>query len=183
MGTSNGLYVLNFSGKIVDHFFLSDQNRSVSAVVAIVDDWWIAFNHTLVKVSPGTYGIELEDSIRLKSRINDLFVDNLNNIWIATNNSGLQKISCLREVFQHIDCKLDGPVFALNNGPNSDEVLASGDGFCSKIKLTDIKHKYGAELISEFPSIVWNACVDPVIENRFWFATQDGCEGNFRCKR
>jgi hypothetical protein len=52
-----------------------------------------------------------------------LLVDELDNIWIATDSSGLAMISCLRQAIEHIDIGKNGAVFSIKGRPNSKYVI------------------------------------------------------------
>ena len=105
-------------GNILENFFLPEIDKKVNAIAVVGNEWWFSFNQKIVQTKYTTAGIEVQEKIEMGSRVNDLFVDELNNIWVATNNSGIEKISCLNEVFQKIDCKVNRPVFSI-------EILAS----------------------------------------------------------
>ncbi len=174
IGSNNGLHVLDPEGNEIEHFILSKANKAVSSIAVIGDEWWVGFNHILVLISPETYGIEVKESISFKSRINDIFIDPINNVWIATNSNGLEKISCLNSIFSKVENSSDRPVFAINDGKHPNELFVSGNGYCTQLQTANKNEDSLLQLVAQFSTIVWNTCVDPVDENTIWFATQDG---------
>ncbi len=179
VGTFNGLFVLNSDFDITDHYFLPEVNKKINAIAILGDEWWLAFGHTVVLVKPTVIGIEMQAFQDIKSIINDLFIDTTNNIWIATNNAGLKKISILRKTIQHIDCGINNSAFSIKEINKKKDVLVSGDGFCSIISKEDIAHEKTATIISSLPPIVWDTCLDPLDISIIWLATVDGL---FYCK-
>lgn len=174
VGTFNGLFVLNSNFEIIDHYFLPETNKKVTAIAILGDEWWLAFGHTIVLVKPTVTGIELLALQDIKSIINDLFIDTTNNIWIATNNAGLKKISIIRKAIQHIDCGINNSAFSIKEINEKKNILVSGDGFCSIISKDNFASKIGANILSSLPSIVWDTCLDPVDKSIIWVATVDG---------
>lgn len=183
VGTFNGLFVLNKNFEVVDYYFLPEINKKITAIAILGDEWWLAFGHTIVLVKPTVVGIEMQAFQDIKSIINDLFIDTTNNIWIATNNAGLKKISILRKTIQHIDCDINNSAFSINEINDKKHILVSGDGFCSVISKQGFTQK--KELIN-LPSIVWDTCLDPLDNNLIWLATVDGlfyCKGGTKAER
>jgi signal transduction histidine kinase/ligand-binding sensor domain-containing protein len=174
VGTFDGLFVLNSEFEIVNHYFLPEVNKKITAIAILGDEWWLAFSHTLVLVKPTITGIELVEFEDLQSIINDIFIDNTNNIWIASNNAGLKKISILRKTIQHIDCGINNSAFSIQEINQKRNLLVGGDGFCSIISIDDISQKKAPIILSALPSIVWDTCIDPIDKSKVWLATVDG---------
>ncbi|MEL6922951.1 MAG: response regulator, partial [Bacteroidota bacterium] len=175
VGTNEGLYVLKDDGELLEHFHRPAQNNLVSAIAVNGDDWWFAFDRELILASPTPGGIRIKSQIEIDSRINDLSIDQLDNVWVATNNSGLKKFSCLRKIFRPIELSLTAPCFAIEEGGQRNELLVSGDGYCAQLLLSqEPTRPYRSRLLARFDSIVWNACADPNHNDHFWFATQNG---------
>jgi signal transduction histidine kinase/CheY-like chemotaxis protein/ligand-binding sensor domain-containing protein len=171
IGTTNGLYMLNDSFNIINHFIIPNQNKKVTAIAILGDEWWVAFGHIISLLKPTRNGILLIEQKNVNSIINDLFIDINNNVWLSTNNAGLKKISILRKTISKINCGVTNPAFSIKALPEEDNLLVSGDGFCSIISLTD---KDTPSVIFDLPSIVWDTCLDPNDKFKIWLATVDG---------
>jgi signal transduction histidine kinase/ligand-binding sensor domain-containing protein len=174
VGSFEGLFVLNNEQKIVDEYFLPNHNKKITAIAVLGDEWWLAFNHTIVLVKPTATGIKMLEYTDVKSIINDLFVDNINNIWIATNNAGLKKISILRKSLRQLDCGINNSAFSIKEINQQKNLLIGGDGFCSIISPHKKTDNNNVILISTLPSIVWDICIDPIKKGLIWLATVDG---------
>ncbi len=174
VGTSNGLYILNHHYDIVTHYSIDVKNKKITAIALSGDKWWLAFGHTLVLVSPGVNGIKLLETINVGSIIKDLFIDTTYNVWVATNNAGLKKVSCLRNVIQPVDCGINNSAFSIHEVKDKHKLIIGGDGFCSVISNGSVVKKSPPKVYSALQSIVWDTCGDPVDKNVFWFATEDG---------
>jgi signal transduction histidine kinase/ligand-binding sensor domain-containing protein/ActR/RegA family two-component response regulator len=174
VGTLNGLYLLNRDYEIVEHFSLPNMDKKITAITILGDEWWLAFGHTIVLVKPSIEGIKYIDSENVKSIINDLFVDNTNNIWLATNNAGLKKISILRKILEQIDCGINNSAFSVQEINKKQHLVIGGDGFSAIVAKTQEYEKTTAKIISTFPTIVWDTCIDPIDKSLIWLATVDG---------
>jgi signal transduction histidine kinase/ligand-binding sensor domain-containing protein/ActR/RegA family two-component response regulator len=174
VGSTNGLYVLNVAYEIVEHFFLSNLSKKITAITVLGDEWWVAFGHTIVLVKPTSTKIKVIEYEEVNSIINDLFIDNTNNVWIATNNAGLKKISILRKTIAKIDCGINNPAFSVKEINEKKNLLVGGDGFCSIITKEPVAIKNPVAILSTIPSIVWDTCIDPTNKNIIWLATVDG---------
>ncbi len=174
IGTLNGLYILNHKYEVVTTYSIDIENKKITAIAVVGDNWWIAFGHTLVLISPTVDGIKLIETINVGSIVKDLFIDTLSNIWIATNNAGLKKISCLRDTIKPIDCGINNSAFSIHEVMGKQKLIIGGDGFCSVISNGTTVKKSLPKVYSTLQSIVWDTCCDPVDKSVFWFATEDG---------
>jgi signal transduction histidine kinase/ActR/RegA family two-component response regulator len=174
VGTIDGLYVLNIAYEIVEHFFLPNLSKKITAIKVLGDEWWIAFGHTITLVNPTSSKIKIVEHENVNSLINDLFIDSTNNLWIATNNAGLKKISILRKTIAKIDCGVNNPAFSVKQINGNKDLLVGGDGFCSIISKDQSVTKKPVSILSTLPSIVWDTCTDPTNKNIIWLATVDG---------
>jgi signal transduction histidine kinase/ligand-binding sensor domain-containing protein len=174
VGSNDGVYVLNMAYEIVEHFSLPNLSKKVTAIAVLGDEWWVAFGHIIVLVKPASTKIKIIEYEEVNSIINDLFIDKTNNVWIATNNAGLKKISILRKTFAKIDCGVDNPAFSVTQINEKKNLLVGGDGFCSIISKEQSATKNSVSILSTLPSIVWDTCIDPTNKNIIWLATVDG---------
>jgi signal transduction histidine kinase/ligand-binding sensor domain-containing protein/ActR/RegA family two-component response regulator len=173
IGTIDGLYVLNVAYEIVEHFFLPNLSKKITAIKVLGDEWWVAFGRTIALVKPTSTKIKIIEYEEVNSLINDLFIDNSNNLWIATNNAGLKKISTLRKTLEKVDCGVNNPTFSVKHINEKKDLLVGGDGFCSIISKEQTSTKK-TTILSTFPSIVWDTCIDPINKHIIWIATVDG---------
>jgi signal transduction histidine kinase/ligand-binding sensor domain-containing protein/ActR/RegA family two-component response regulator len=173
VGSFNGLYVLNKAYEIVEHFLIPNHSKKITAIKVLGDEWWLAFGHTILLAKPTSGKIKIIEQEEVNSLINDLFIDNTNNVWIATNNAGLKKISILRKTLSKIDCGVNNPAFSVKEINNKKDLLVGGDGFCAIISKEQTTTN-AISLLSTLPSIVWDTCIDPTNKNTIWLATADG---------
>jgi signal transduction histidine kinase/CheY-like chemotaxis protein/ligand-binding sensor domain-containing protein len=174
VGTLNGLYVLSYTYDIIEIFSLPDQSKKVTAIAVSGNEWWIAFGHLLVQLSYDMSEIKILDYDDIKSKINFLHIGNLGNIWIATNNNGLKKISCLRKSLQYVDISNHNSAFCIHEIPGTKKLLIGGDSFCTVIVPEMLLIPEKAKQIFNFPTIVWDTCLDPLNNKTTVFATESG---------
>ncbi len=173
VGSTNGLYVLNNAYEIVEHFFVANHPKKITAIKVLGDEWWMAFGHTIILGKPTSSNIKIIEQENINNLINDLFIDFTNNIWIATNNGGLKKISILRKTLSKINCSANNSAFSVKQINENKDLLVGGDGFCSIVPKEQSSTKKTITL-STLPSIVWDTCTDPIDKNIIWLATVDG---------
>ena len=173
LGTVSGLYVLNKEGAIV-HRPLSNYEIKVTNIAISGSDWWLGFGNELVLLNLNSEGIIQKESIFLESTINDILIDDYGNVWCATNNSGLKKITCLRSVIEYVDYGKSGSTYSIKalNNPNS--FMVTGDGLASIISHKPFEKATDCQPVFNKSTIVWDSCMDPNDSNKFWYATQDG---------
>lgn len=174
VGSVNGLFLLNEKQEIIEEFSLPGITKKVTAITISGDEWWIAFGHTLVLLSLSNAGLKVEEQTDVESIINHLFIDQLNNLWIATNNAGLKKVTCLRKSISQIDCGINNSAFSIKEVNNKKQLLIGGDGFSTLIDQKKSSFFGKPKMIAEIHSIVWDSCIDPQDPSIFWLATQDG---------
>jgi signal transduction histidine kinase/CheY-like chemotaxis protein/ligand-binding sensor domain-containing protein len=175
VGTKDGLLVIDGEEKIVEHFKLPDSNNKVTAIAAQGDQWWLGVGHLVVMVTRDADGIHIKETCDINSTINDLFIDQVDNIWIATNNQGLKKITCLRKVFHQINSGKERATFSIRESPIENRLQIGGDGFFSIISAEENLQEHPIESNPYLPpTIVWDSLVDPVDPTRLWLATEDG---------
>ena len=172
VGTDNGLFTLDESGEITSKYTRESGNQSVTSIQSKGSTVFVAFGNTLHTLDREVSGFfEISDPTKFSSRINDLHVDGLDNIWVATNNSGISKISALNNVIYPVEHSTAKAVFCIT--PNDTELLIGGDGFCNNINLKTLESAQIKDSF-DFNSIVWDICVDPNDKELTWYATEEG---------
>jgi signal transduction histidine kinase/ligand-binding sensor domain-containing protein len=172
VGTTGGLFLLDASGKLLAHFLLPGTNNKVTALTVLGNQWWIGVGHSLLAATYNNKHLQITDTIAVNSTINELFIDQVENVWIATNNLGLKKITCLRMALSQINCGKDAAAFSIKKINGSDRLQIGGDGFFSTICATD--ENAAVNNFNAVPGIVWDTCLDPTDKYCLWVATDDG---------
>lgn len=174
-GTTEGLYILTREGEITSKLILNKLDRKVSKITISGSDWWLGFGNKLALTNHTSEGIKVTKTIELDSIINDIYVDTLNNVWVATNNSGLKKITCLRSAIEHVAYGKNSAVYSIKKEKDDDGFFISGDGMSSRIiyKPFNLETTF-VNPFFDLPVIIWDSCVDPTNDKKIWLATQDG---------
>jgi diguanylate cyclase (GGDEF)-like protein len=126
VGTDAGLFLLDpATDAVTPHLSRSDEDTTVTAIADGADELWVAFGNRLVAYprDVGDSAIRRVQVFELESRINDLLIDELDNLWIATDSSGLALISCLRRAIERIDIGANGAVFSIKPRPTPAYVI------------------------------------------------------------
>ncbi len=175
VGTTNGLFVLDEEGMLKQHFTLSMQQNKVSAIAIADDEWWIGMGHSLILAKWINNEIKIVEAENLNTTINELFVDKKNNVWIATNNLGLKKVSCLRKALYQIDCGKEAAAFSIKRLQSKNLLHIGGDGFFINVSPTaEINQHDVYENFHALHGIVWDTSLDPIDHTLVWIATDDG---------
>lgn len=174
IGTTDGLYVTNAEGKISQHYKSPQASNKVNSIAIIQGKWVIGFINHIVIISEESFKIKELETIKIKSSIKKIIGDSFGNIWVATNNGGLKKISFLRNTIKKIECGNDEAVFSTQFSSDKKEIYIGGEGFFSILSKTEGQDL--PKLLDYCPidTIVWDTVVDPVNPRLIWFATQDG---------
>ena len=174
VGTNNGLFVIDHSGTILEHINPNEQELNVTAISVSDSEWWIGAGNDLFLFQETLEGIELIDSTTFNSQINDIFIDTVNNVWVALNSEGVKKISFFRQFFSKINFDIDSAVFSIKES-NNNNLYIGGEAFFSTIPNTEssqsIKHNVLPKLSK---MIIWDSCQDPKDSSAIWLATQQG---------
>lgn len=171
-GTAKGLFLLDQSGVLIEHFLFPNQTNKITALAVAGNQWWIGMGHSLVAATYNSNGIQVQEIMNVRSTINELFIDKAENIWIATNNMGLKKLTCLRKALYQIDCGKEAAAFTIKQTSSRGQLQIGGDGFFATISKDD--QTITADNSHQVPGIVWDTCADPVNPSTIWIATEDG---------
>ena len=172
VGTDDGAFVIDDETKSsLGRLALADVNPSVSAIAIGVDRYWIAFGRTLVAFSSDPKNPVLLERFTLESEINDLCPDSLGNVWIATNASGLAKVSCLRFALWRIDIGRPRGVYSIKPS-GADRFTLGGEQLLETVELSGRTSVTSVNNTNGLPeTIVWDSFEDA---HGIWVATQAG---------
>ena len=174
VGTNNGLFVIDHSGTILEHINPNEQELNVTAISVSDSEWWIGAGNNLFLYQETLEGIKLIESTTFNSQINDIFIDTVDNIWVALNSEGVKKISFFRKFFSKINFNIGSAVFSIKES-NNNSLYIGGETFFSTIPNTEsvqsIKHKVLPKLSK---MIIWDSCQDPKDSSAIWLAAQQG---------
>lgn len=172
IGTDAGLFVVDDSNaSIISHLRQVQQSSAVTALAVGPMHYWVAFGRLLVGYD--TAGLEhaVVEQFLVESLINDLRVDALGNVWVATNNSGLCMVSCLRHALESIDVGHPGGIYAIKPGDGS-HFMIGGDRLFGDMELHEGDRTARLSGPVGLPeTIVWDALADTA---GTWAATQAG---------
>jgi diguanylate cyclase (GGDEF)-like protein len=172
VGTDAGLFVIEDSNaRVIAQLAPPQHSPTVTAIAVGCGQYWIAFGRRLMGYDANGLAYDAAEQFMVESSINDLWVDTLGNVWIATNNSGLCQVSCLRHALERIDLGHSGGVYAIKPAAH-DHYTICGDRLFGDAVLGF--HDRGASLQGPdgLPeTIVWDALVDAA---GTWAATQFG---------
>lgn len=172
-GTDHGLFVLDRSGKTINHI-LSDTSNGITSISLYNSELWLGIGDELTQFSYNHESINLISSHSFKSNITCIFLDNINNVWIGTNTAGIKKISCLRFAMSKIDAGAEGAVYSIRQS-SSESFQIGGETFYSNISKTDRNTFAKPQLLPTMPKMtIWDSYKDPVDKSKLWIASQEG---------
>lgn len=101
-----------------------------------------------------------------RCRVNDIHIDALDNVWVATDNMGLHKLSGLRDLVRHDPVYGSRPVYCIR--PAREGYFVAGD---SRL----IWQRQAASQSYPIGDLtVWDVLEDPRDAGKLWIATQQG---------
>jgi signal transduction histidine kinase len=175
IGTREGLYLLDHDDHILGNFKPGVSNNRVTAITKQNNHFWIGIGHMLIYTQIRENQLQVLEMIEIGSVINELFIDIEENIWIATNNSGLKKISCLEKAFHQLNTGSPGAAFCIKKNQGTGKFYVGGDGFFSIFsEQNDLAHNLKLEKSYKFPGIIWDICIPPADSSMVWLATSEG---------
>ena len=98
----------------------------VTAMLQVEDEWWLGIGSELRRYRERNGTWQAPDVVLMHSQINDLMLDNVGNIWAATENAGACKISVLRHALLRPLLPGAGGVFSVRRGQGTD-MLVGGE--------------------------------------------------------
>ncbi len=176
VGTDGGVVVIDDATKRqLARLELSGEGRekTVTALAIEQDRYWCAFGNTLACFSRGdSEGVPCEQYFA-DSTINDLLVDPLGNVFLATNASGLALVSCLRSAIQQIDLRHEGGVYLVRH-KHAEEYLIGGDAILGQVNLRPQSASFSPLQAGLPNTVVWDCLED---DDCTLVATQAGLFG------
>lgn len=173
VGTADGLFILHNSGHTLYKIELPCKSKRVTAIAVSGKELWAGVGSELLLFKESPTGFDYISTYSLGSNINDIFVDQVNNIWIGTNSGGLKKISCLRDILTRIETGVPGAVYSIREAVDS-KLQIGGETYFSNVSRLDSKEIANYEIQPNFPAMtVWDSFYSPKDEV-LWLATQEG---------
>ena len=174
VGTDNGLYVIDdSSGRVTARLLRSHVDPAVTAIAVDADRYWVAYGKTIVGYTTGTISINAVECFSVDSPVNDLLPDKLGNVFIATNNSGLAMVSCLRQAVQRIELGREGGIYSIKAG-TADSFTIGGDNIFGKIVLpSDTNFTSTDETGGHAGSHAWDALAHMALSSQGWRGLPD----------
>ncbi len=174
LGTTNGFYILNNLGNIIGSYLPQINLTKVTALRFSDGNIYVGFNNNLEILEYTTSDIILKEKLVFESIINDIFIDDLNNIWVATNNSGLSKLSYLRNEIAKIETGQKGAAFCIHADDEKQIMYSGGANQFSVFSIHKQNQYPQLQTSFELNTIIWdiakyteNGCV-------LLLATEDG---------
>ncbi|MBT8287943.1 MAG: hypothetical protein KJO00_07975 [Bacteroidia bacterium] len=173
IGTNLGLITLDIESMITRRPIRSGLKTAIEHIKTHGPDWWLVSGKEMYRVSAGLNNVSVSEILNFESKINDLFIDDLENIWVATNNSGLKKVSFLRQVIKKIDYGNEGPVYAIKKRSNGAITICSENMVTNLVQGDDLNWTTHAIPIDP-AGILWDAQEDYINNDKTWLAGQNG---------
>jgi diguanylate cyclase (GGDEF)-like protein len=174
VGTDQGLWVIDdTTATVVARLAMAGVDPAVTAVALGADRIWVAFGRVLVAFSTALEQPQVLECFDVESPVNDLMLDALHNVWLATNNSGLAQVSCFRAALRRIDLGHPGGVFSIKPSRGTgDQVWLGGEQLFGSAQLTPEHEVVTLRAPQGLPdTVVWDSLQD---NSGVWAATQAG---------
>jgi len=174
VATDDGLHVIDDRrGSVLARLTLAGVNTAVGAVATGADRYWAAFGRVVAAFTVEGPTPRLLEWFELDSPVNDLVPDELGNVWLGTNNSGLAQLSCLRDVVRRIDLGPHGAGGVFSIKPGAGEALAiGGEHLFGTVVLDHERDPAGLDGPPGLPdTVVWDSLHNAA---GTWVATQAG---------
>ena len=173
VGTDSGLFVIDdVSKRQLARLNLpgADTETTITALAIERDKYWGAFGNTLACFSRTDPDGAACEQFYADSTINDLLVDSLGNVFLATNSSGLACLSCLRSAIQRIDLRHEGGVYLVTHR-KAEEYLVGGDGILGQLDLGPQSASFSPLQAGLPNTVVWDCLA---LDDCTFAATQAG---------
>jgi diguanylate cyclase (GGDEF)-like protein len=174
VATNAGLHVLDDRrGAVLARLTLAGVNAKVGAIACGADRYWAAFGRIVAAFSLAGNTPRLLEWFEVESPVNDLATDDLGNVWLGTNNSGLAQVSCLRDAVHRIDLGPGGAggIFSIKPGP-ADALSIGGEQLFGTVTLRQGHEATPLESPPGLPeTVVWDSLHNA---DGTWLATQAG---------
>ncbi len=125
LGGERGLCELDGEGRRV-RSYPGQAERRVSAILATQDGAWVGIAGQLRRLRADGRRFRDRDTVLPSALINDLLLDRQGNVWIATDNAGVGKVSALRRAIRQADAPCETQVYSLYPSRRG-ELLVGGD--------------------------------------------------------
>lgn len=165
IGGERGLVEVDAGGRLVHR--LIDQGP-VTAVLVAGDELWLGMGGELRLYRRRGDGWELAEAVA-RARINRLLADVEGNVWAATDDAGVAKVSVLRHAIQQADQPCPTQVYSFA-ATAAGELLVGGDQCSFRLRPADLS------LAESYPALdgvkVWDLQEDRA--GTLWAASEGG---------
>ena len=177
VGTDDGLFVIDdrsnavLAHMVAPYYGGAHFDPTVTAVSADKGHYWVAFGRVLMAYKASIEGEEINEHLIVESVVNDVLLDALGNAFIATNSSGLAKVSCLRNAVKRIDLGILGGVYCIKPTAENAHTIG-GELLFGAVEISDDGSAVALGWPNGVPdTVVWDSLPDA---EGMWLATQAG---------
>ena len=178
VAATTGVWVFDADGERVARSDPAQVPGEVGAIAADGQRLWLGAGRLLIGYEQDGSLLREVERLDVGSPVNDILVDALGNVWVATDTAGVWRLSCLRQVMETVSVG-DGSgaaVYVVRQATGgrggSVDLLVGGDGFDARLALgADGRPALSAG--AALQTTVWDIAIDPADGGR-WLATQAG---------
>ncbi len=172
VGTTHGVLLTDLDGRTLARAPSVAGSNQVSALIFEGQACVAAYGRTLVShaiAADGTMGAGAPTVFG--SHINHLLGDALGNLWVATDSTGVERLSCLRHAIEPIELGHPGAVYSVKSQAEGALLHVGGDGFVVDATV-DATRRLKTSGLVELPSTIWDSLPDS--QGGRWLATHAG---------
>jgi diguanylate cyclase (GGDEF)-like protein len=169
--SSQSILCLDFELNLKEQILLPCENKAAIKVVEQKTGLLIvADNEKIYQLLKRDGDWSVGEKICDNVKANDLCIDHLNNLWIATESSGLYKYSMLNQYIQYFSSTKNESVLAIRSSENNRNLLIAGAG--ASYIIVDSAPQVPVEIYSLKHLTCWDIFLDT--NQAIWAASNKG---------
>ncbi len=169
LGGERGVAVLGPVGSSLGSRVLSEvPTRPVTALFPVENGVWMGMGNEIALYRAGSQWTRIR-TLASNSIVNQIVGDRHGNVWVATDNRGVLKISALRRAISQVELPCPGGVFAIRPADEGAAILLGGDNCSGRL---DFETGVVRRIRPLEGQKVWDLVTDP--RGVLWAATELG---------
>jgi signal transduction histidine kinase len=165
VGGEFGVVEIDATGRALRRLIDRSGRSRITALATSGDEIWAGIGNSLARLGSDSDALQVADRLAADTLVNDLYVDGIGSVWVATDNRAVLRVNAMRDLVQPLAGPCSASVMSVRRD-SSGRLLAAGD-LCSWVRSGET-----TELLRSLDGIKTWDLID--YKGSIWAATDAG---------